>query len=133
LGTGSCPVPVVFAEGEKEHFVKIDSYSFGRIIIDGVLFTSDVIIYPDHVDSSWWRKEGHYLQTVDLSDALSVMPDILIIGTGNLGEMAVPKDTVAFIKSKGIDVRVERTGYAVELYNILRNKGSVVAALHLTC
>jgi len=32
--------------------MKIDSYSFGRIVIDGQVYTSDVIIYPDRVDAS---------------------------------------------------------------------------------
>jgi len=39
----------------------IESYKFGEILIDGVTYTSDVIIYPDSVDFKWWRKEGHLL------------------------------------------------------------------------
>jgi hypothetical protein len=31
----------------------IESYSFGKITIDGELFTSDVILYPDRIDSNW--------------------------------------------------------------------------------
>jgi hypothetical protein len=33
----------------------------------------------------------------------------------------------------GIDVKVERTARAVEVYNELERAGNVVAALHLTC
>lgn len=33
--------------------MKIDHYSFGKIIINGKTYPSDVIIYPDSVDSSW--------------------------------------------------------------------------------
>lgn len=32
----------------------VDDYSFGRIKVGGKEYTSDVIIYPDRVDSSWW-------------------------------------------------------------------------------
>jgi hypothetical protein len=39
----------------------IESYKFGEIIITGKKYDSDLIIYPDHIDSSWWRKEGHLL------------------------------------------------------------------------
>ena len=113
--------------------MKIEHDSFGTIIINGKTYTSDVIIYPDSVDSSWWRKEGHYLQPVDLDKALSAKPDLLIIGTGYSGVMVVPEETILFTKSKGIEILVERTEKAVELYNNLSKAGRVVAALHLTC
>lgn len=35
----------------------INSYDFGRIVVDGKAYTSDVIIFPDRVNSYWWRKE----------------------------------------------------------------------------
>lgn len=37
----------------------IENYNFGEIKIDGKTYTSDVIIYKDKVEDSWWRKEGH--------------------------------------------------------------------------
>lgn len=114
--------------------MKIDSYSFGRIVIDGQAFTSDVIIYRDRVDASWWRKEGHRLHSADITDALNAHPDILIIGTGYEGIMAVPKEVLAYIASQGTEVKIERTAKAVELYNTLQvKKKYVIAALHLTC
>ncbi len=116
--------------------MKITHYSFGKIIIDGKTYTSDVIIYPGRVDSSWWRKEGHYLQAVDLADVINVKPDVLIIGTGNSGVMQVPKETLNFIKSKNVEVYVDITGRAVELYNKMQVEKAdkvIIAALHLTC
>ncbi len=113
--------------------MKIEHYSFGKIVIDGRTYTSDVIVYPGRVDSSWWRKEGHYLQSVDLAEVIRVKPDILIVGTGFSGVMTVPVETVGFVQSKGIELRVERTGKAVELYNAMGAGRVVVAALHLTC
>lgn len=113
--------------------MRITHYSFGKITIDNKTCTSDVIIYPDHVDSAWWRKEGHYLQIVDLTDVINAKPDILIIGTGYSGVMAVPKETIGFLESRGIEVRVVRTGSAVELFNNRPENKKVIAALHLTC
>lgn len=114
--------------------MKIDSYSFGHIVINGKMYTSDVIIYRDHVDASWWRKEGHSLDPADLTDAVNSKPDVLIIGTGYAGVMTVPKKTVAHIASQGIEVKVDRTGKAVDLYNDLQGKKkNVIAALHITC
>jgi hypothetical protein len=113
--------------------MKIDSYSFGRIVIDGRTYTSDVIIYPGRVDASWRRKEGHLLRPADLGEALKAKPDVLIIGTGYAGVMRVPPENVDRIAGQGIEAKVERTSKAVELYNELQGARIVIAALHLTC
>jgi hypothetical protein len=113
--------------------MKSEHYSFGRITIDGKTYTSDVIIYPGRVDSSWWRKEGHYLQVVDLVDVINAKPEVLIIGTGYSGVMMVPKETVSHLESKGIEVHVARSEKAVEMFNKLQKEKLVIAALHLTC
>ena len=113
--------------------MKIEYYSFGRITIDGKTYTSDVIIYPEKVDSSWWRKEGHSLHIVDLTDVINARPEILIVGTGYSGAMVVPGETISHLKSKGIEVYVARTEKAVELFNKLQKDRKVIAALHLTC
>ncbi len=121
---------------EGEDKLRISHYSFGKIIIDNKTYTSDVIIYSNRVDSSWWRKEGHYLQPVDLTDVVNAKPDILIIGTGNSGVMRVTGETLDFVKSKGIEVYVDITGKAVELFNKLQGEKTnkiIIATLHLTC
>ena len=81
--------------------MKIDSYSFGRIVINKKTYTTDVIIYPGRVDASWWRKEGHLLQFADVAEALQAKPDVLVIGTGYAGVMRVPKETVDRIAAHG--------------------------------
>ncbi len=113
--------------------MKIEHYSFGKIVIDGKTYTSDVIIYPDRVDASWWRNKGHYLQSVDLEEIIKTEPDVLIIGTGFSGVMKVPEETVRFVVSKGIELRVDKTEIAVEIYDGSEKDKKVVAALHLTC
>jgi len=113
--------------------MKIEYYSFGRITIDGKTYTSDVIIYPERVDSSWWRKQGHSLHIEDLKDIIPAKPEILVVGTGNTGLMVVPEETMSYLKSKGIEVHVVRTDKATELFNKFQKDKKVIAALHLTC
>jgi len=113
--------------------MKIDHYSWGKIVIDGNTYTSDVIIFPDRVNALWWRKEGHRLHIEDLKDVIAAGPESLIIGTGALGVMKVPKETIEHLESKGIHVYIERTGKAVDLYQTLQKERKVIAALHLTC
>lgn len=111
----------------------ITDYSFGKITIDGNTYTSDVIIYPDRVEPSWWRKEGHLLQIPDLTDIVKAGVSTVIIGTGFYGAMQVPEKTIEYFKTKNIDARIGKTKEAVKLYNEISSKKPVIAALHLTC
>ena len=111
----------------------IDSYSFGSIMVNGRRYTADVIIYPDRVDSSWWRREGHNLCMEDLQDVLRYRPEVLVIGKGKPGLMAVGADLVEQLAQRGIEVHTAPTAKAVKLYNRLSPERKIVAALHLTC
>lgn len=111
----------------------IDHYSFGNITIDGKSYSSDVIIFPDHVQSSWWRVEGHLLQPADLKDVAAVRGSIVIVGTGYHGVMKVPAKTLEYLRAKGIKAYIEKTRSAVERYNKMSSGKTVIAALHLTC
>jgi len=112
----------------------IEDYAFGRIRIDGREYTDDVIIYPDHVHSPWWRAKGHELATADLDDILAAPPKVLVIGTGYYGRMKVPEETLAALQGRGIEVHVLPTCEAVAAFNRLAGESAAVAAaLHLTC
>ena len=111
----------------------ISRYSFGQIHIRGQTYTSDVIIFPDRVQERWWRKEGHRLRVEDVAAVVAAEPEAVVIGTGSLGAMKVPAETTAYLRSKGIEVHVARTGQAVKIYNDIQAKGRTVACLHLTC
>lgn len=87
----------------------IDHYRFGHIDIEGHSYDADVIIFPDHVQERWWRREGHRLAQQDLTTVLARKPQMLVIGTGYYGRMPVPMETLDSLRSAGI------------------------AALHLTC
>lgn len=114
--------------------MKVQAYDFGKIDIEGTTYTSDVIILPEEVRDSWWRKEGHRLHIEDLTDVVDAKPDVVVIGTGYYGRMAVPAETKSFLESKGIEVRSAETSKAVEEFNRLQQQmGKIVAALHLTC
>ncbi len=111
--------------------MRITDYAFGTITIDGRTWTSDVIVYPDRVDGSWWRREGHYLQKEDLRDVADNRPETVIIGTGAMGIMTVPYETIRFLESLGCEVVVAKSGRAVEEFN--RRTGRTIGLFHLTC
>lgn len=112
---------------------RIEDYRFGQIRIDGADYRNDVIIFPDHVQPDWWRIDGHSLAAADLDTVMSERPDTLIVGRGANGRMDVPEETRRAIEEAGIRVLAHKTEDAVKAYNQMREKGDVVAALHLTC
>ncbi|MBE0512139.1 Mth938-like domain-containing protein [Candidatus Bathyarchaeota archaeon] len=111
----------------------IDSYEFGRIVINGKRYDSDLIVFSDKVRSGWWRKEGHRLHVEDLKDVLEVKPEVLVVGTGYSGLMTVPPETRRYVESEGIELMAQKTTEACETFNRLVKSRKVVAALHLTC
>lgn len=111
----------------------IDAYDFGRIVVDGNAFTTDVIIFPDRVMDEWWRKDGHVLHVEDVELIVKEKLEVLIVGTGKYGVMKVSPQTREYIESKGIELIIEPTENACEIYNEISQDKKVVAALHLTC
>lgn len=111
----------------------IESYSFGKIVVDGQKYTNDVKIFPNRVEGNWWRKEGHSLSPEDIEDIIEFGPDVLIVGTGSSGRMTVPSETRDYIESKDIELVVKKSEEASELYNEISEDSDVVAAIHLTC
>jgi hypothetical protein len=112
----------------------IESYDFGRITINGILYTKDVIITGGKTIAGWMRKEGHLLQVADISQALEEFaPEVAIVGTGYDGMMGVPEETRLYLQRKGIELFVEKTRGACDLFNALSKNRRALAALHLTC
>jgi hypothetical protein len=111
----------------------IDSYHFGQIVIDGQKYTSDVIIFPDRVQGDWWRDESHELALKDTTGIMNENPEILLVGTGASGLMRVLPEVEHETKARNIQLIVQPTSEACEIYNQLSPTQKVVAALHLTC
>ncbi len=111
----------------------IESYAFGRIVVDGQRYFRDLIIYPDRVEAGWWREEGHSVSPADLWEVIQARPEVLVIGQGSFGRMDVPAETRRALEEAGIEVIVEPTGRACETFNRLSATRRAAAALHLTC
>jgi hypothetical protein len=111
----------------------IDSYTFGKIIIDGKTYTNDLIIFPDHVQDDWWRAKVHELGPEDIKDILEHKPEVLVVGTGAHGCMVITADGMDLIKENSIKLLVQPTPDACKTYNKYHKEKKTIAALHLTC
>ena len=111
----------------------IEKYQFGKIMVSGSRFNTDLIIFPDHIQDNWRRREGHLLKITDLESVINYHPDVLIIGTGMYGLMKIDRDLIQLLKDFNIKrIIIEKTKKACLYYNneTLQKK---VAALHLNC
>ena len=112
---------------------QIESYRFGKIVIDGDTYQKDVIIFPTHIASNWRRAEGHSLSIADLQAVIATQPKTLIVGTGTFGRMQIPSNTISELQTLGLEVIAHKTEKACQIYNQRKDEGNVIAALHLTC
>jgi hypothetical protein len=113
--------------------MKIVSYSFGQITIENQTYDSDLIIFPDRLETNWRRISSHLLTKKDLQDIILLKPEILIIGTGKFGLMRLQENLSDFLSGSNIKLIVAKTDKACEVYNSMADKSSVIAAMHLTC
>jgi len=113
----------------------IDAYQFGRMTINGKLFTTDLIILPSgKVIDNWRRKTGHSLEYNDLKTLIQTEPETIIVGTGASGAMQVTQNLLSQLNDLAIHVDIHSNKKAITLYNqkITTNR-NISACFHLTC
>ena len=114
--------------------MQIDSYQFGKIVIDGVDYSKDCLILDGVVRANWWRKQGHLLSAEDLQPIIDAKPTVLIVGCGTSGLMKIPNETRHVLLEEDIQLEAVDTARAVERFNELSQTNvKIAAALHLTC
>jgi len=112
----------------------IDSYKFGKIIINGKEYSSDCIVFGNSVKSNWHRKKGHLLSDNDLQSVIKNKPTLLIVGSGKSGKMKIPNETRHYLLEEEIQLEIVDTSKAIKRFNELSKTGvKIAAALHLTC
>ena len=114
--------------------MQIDSYQFGKIVIDGTVYSSDCLIIANSVKANWRRKQGHLLSVEDVQPVIKAKPAFLVVGCGASGLMKVSQDIGHVLREHRIELFAANTNKAVVKFNELSGKGENVAgALHLTC
>jgi hypothetical protein len=118
----------------------IEEYEFGKIKINGKIYSHDVEVRWTGEVLKWWRKEGHIFDVDDVKRAVEQNPEIIIFGTGAYGVCEVTKECQDYIRKKGIELIINKTGEAVENFNNILEKSKkegkqkkVIGLFHLTC
>ncbi len=109
----------------------IEYASFGKLVFEGKVYRSDCIIEGKKINSRWWRKEGNKLSIDDIEDVVREKPEAVVIGIGFVNLLDVQKSAVTELEGKGIEVIIEKTDKAVEIYNKLDEGKKVIGIFHL--
>lgn len=115
--------------------MNIEHYEFGKVKINGEVYTSDIKIICGKVVPDWWRIEGHKLYLDDIKDIISAKPTKIIVGCGASSVMEVTEEVKQYCQQHNIELLVFDTYTAVKYYNNLPTNElqNVALCLHLTC
>ena len=114
--------------------LRIESCSFGTLVIDGKTYTDDLIILPDDkILKPWWRQQGHHLTMDDLRDLIESSPEVIVAGTGISGNMKPDHNLVKDLSRLAIELIAEPNNKALEIFNKMEPGKRVGACFHLTC
>jgi hypothetical protein len=113
----------------------IEKCGFGKMEIDGRVYTSDLLILPDgEIADAWRRIRGHRLALEDIQSLLATRPGIIVAGTGIYGRMGIAPALEAYLTDSGIELIAQPTKSAAQTYNdLIGGAKSVAGCFHLTC
>ncbi len=110
----------------------ITHYSFGKMVIDGQIYTNELQIFSDGSVRDWSPGDPHYILPNDIEEIANSNIQVLIIGIGANGQAAVADETINFLKKRNIEVHVLNSHEAIELFNKSPKK-NLAALFHLNC
>ena len=98
----------------------------------------DCKVWPGGTRDWNWRETGTEhspgIQPTDVQEVLEKGVEVIVLGRGVQNRLEVQAETEALLKARGIQVHIESTPQAVELYNDLARQGRKVGGLfHTTC
>ena len=124
----------MFIKGIRMETIKINSCSFGILVINEKTYTKDLIIFPDgEIMTPWWRKRGHQLIIDDLKDLIKTAPEVIVVGAGVSGGVKPDKNLETELAKLSIKFIAAPNEEAIRIFNALVSEKRVGAGFHLTC
>lgn len=114
--------------------MKIDTYQFGSVTIDGKAYTKDIVIHNTSIEKRKKKKSKQYKSQYGHTP-LSVEENIpweckkLVIGTGIHGKLPVMDEVKQEANRRGVDLIIRTTPEALDYLN----EPETNLILHLTC
>jgi uncharacterized protein len=120
-----------FSLDDNQALYQIRAFKVGQVQINDTIYTQNLIISPHQLIENWAPQTIADLNHASLAPAVTLKPDILIIGTGAKQEF-IPLDSYGEFLNQGIGIELMDTAAACRTYNVLTAENrKVVAALLL--
>lgn len=116
---------------------RITHLSWGRMEVEGLGAGKDFKLYPGGGRPWDWNETGTRhrpgVQPEDVEELIERGAQVIVLSRGMRQALQVCPETLELLRKRGIEVHVEETGAAVELYNRLAEDGPVGGLFHSTC
>jgi hypothetical protein len=115
---------------------KIDSFSFGTIVVDGKKHHRDVILRPDGMveerKGGVWRFGSHSFKKEEIAELEGA--EIAIIGIGTLSRARLSEAARDYAEGSSLELLLLPSREAVARFNESVDQGKKPAAIvHITC
>ena len=111
--------------------------SWGHMEVDGLGSGKDFKLYPGGGRPWDWRETNteHIpgIQPSDVQELIDNGCEIVVLSRGMQLQLRTCPETMQLLKDKGIQVHVDETKAAAELYNRLARRERVGGLFHSTC
>jgi hypothetical protein len=122
----------------KGRDMHIDRSEFGSITIDGKTYAHDVLIRLSGKVRKRKKKlskreygTSHILSKAEAKAVFEQGCDLLIVGSGQEGNVRLSKEAAAYFDKKGCKVLLQPTQQAIRSFN--RSGERTIALMHVTC
>lgn len=116
---------------------RVLSISWGRMEVETLGAGRDFILYPGGGRPWDWNETGTHhdpgIQPADVADLLEHGATVVVLSRGMECRLGTCPETLDLLRARDIEVHVEETLKAVELYNDLAASRPVGGLFHSTC
>jgi hypothetical protein len=117
---------------------KIDSISFGSIVVEGKKYRRDVLLLPDgsvkQRKGGFWIFGSHNIKREELEELSGAGAEVCVIGTGTNSQAKLSKEAKSFAEQAKLELHILPSRQAAPKFNQLLETGKKAAALiHITC
>lgn len=117
---------------------KITAHSWGRVQVEAAgEGYKDAKLFPGGSRAWDWTETGtsHVpgVQPADLEELVEHGAEVIVLSTGRLGALRVPRETLDWLRARDVETHVHRTARAIDHYNALAEARPTGALIHSTC
>lgn len=125
-------------EDRDERSPRVLSSTWGELVIDGLGEHGDAKLWPGGGREWDWAETGTHhqpgIQPADLAELLTHEPEVVILSRGRELRLEACPETLALLRSHGIEAICEETSVAISKYNdLVADNRRVAALIHSTC